>query len=170
MSLEEFWNIIDKAKHTQDHDEVIEIVKRELEKLSDKEIISYQNHFDILNAQAYTWDIWNAIYTINGGCGDSSFMDFRYTLIYMGKERYTNTLLDADSLFDLPLDEDDEVEFNESFGYIAIQVYEEKTGEEIYNYRKPIDEEENMGEEWDFESREECMKRLPKITQKFWEE
>ncbi|MEA3490510.1 MAG: DUF4240 domain-containing protein [Campylobacterota bacterium] len=174
MTLDEFWNIIDKAKNTTDPDEVVEIVTKELANLSDEEIVYYQKHFDTLFERAEKWDLWGAIYLINGGCGDDSFMDFRYSLISMGKEVYNNAIANPDSLADLALNEDEDERFdalfNESFGYIAIEVYEEKTGEEIYDYREDIDREEDMGEEWDFDDRDECLKRLPRLTDKYWEE
>lgn len=174
MTIDEFWNIIDKAKHTMQPEKKIEIVTQKLKKLSPEEIVSYQRHFDTLHSRAYKWDLWGAIYLLHGGCGDDSFMDFRYSLISMGKEVYSNALANPDSLANWELNDDederDEEFFNEGFGYIAIEVYKEKTEEEIYDYREDIDKEENLGEEWNFDDRNECMKRLPKLTMKFWEE
>jgi len=174
MTIDDFWNIIAKAKDTINPEEVIEIVKKELEKLSPEEIVSYQNHFDILHDKANFWNLWGAIYLINGGCGDDSFIDFRYSLISRGREIYENAIKNPESLVDLKLNDDENERFdelfNESFGYIASEVYEEKTDEEIYDYREnnPYGSDEDMGEDWDFDDKDECLKRLPKLTAKYW--
>ena len=170
MTIDEFWNIIDKAKHTQEHEEVVEIIKGELEKLSEKKLISYENHFQILFEQAYIRDLWGALYLIHGACDDDDFMDFIYKLISMGKNTYTNAIHNPDSLHNLEFDDSDiDALFNEEFASIAVKVYEDKTGDDIYIELDEL-KSTNMGEEWDFEDKDECMKRLPKITEKFWEE
>ncbi len=172
MTREEFWNIIKRSEGISDPETINEVNKAELEKLTPEEIVSYKTHFNTLVDKASRWDLWGAIYIINGGCGDDSFIDFRYSLISMGEDIYTRAVQDPDSLVELDLDtgDDDTYErvFNEAFGYVAMEVYEEKTREDIYDYLPNYSEEEEMGEEWDFDDREECMKRLPNLTQKYW--
>ena len=157
MKIEEFWAIIDKVK---DSSEPEVDVKELLERLSPEELTSYQEHFDILHENAYRWNLWGAAYIMNGGCSDDGFMDFRYGLISKGKGIYENALVDPDSLAKIGT----EVELsNELFGYVAGEVYEEKTGSEIptKEYEQPDDP---IGEEWDFDDIAENKKRLPKLS------
>lgn len=70
---------------------------------------------------------------------------------------------DPDLLADIDLD--DSI-FNESFGYIALEVYEDKTGEEMP--RKEFEElEEPTGQMWDFDNEEENKKQLPRLWEKY---
>ena len=63
------------------------------------------------------------------------------------------------------LDEDDFLS-NEEFGYVAGEVYENKTGNGI-----PRDEASHpadpAGEEWDFDDEDLCAAKLPKLWAKF---
>jgi hypothetical protein len=66
--------------------------------------------------------------TIGGGCSDDGFTDFRYGLISLGKNVYYKAIENPDSLVELGAD----IEIrNESFGYVAFEVYEEKSGTEM---------------------------------------
>ena len=66
--------------------------------------------------------------------------------------------------------EDLEVE-NESFGYVAGEVYEELTGEDLPPMETEADDEEDSpGEDWDFDDRAECEKRIPRLTKLYWSE
>jgi len=171
MTQDKFWKIIEKANGITNPDEIVNVVREELEKCTPQELIEYQKHFDTFFDKANRWDIWGAIYLIHGGCGDDSFMDFRYTLISRGKDIYEKAIQEPDSLVTLRFNDDIfEDLFNEMFGYIAIELYEEKTDDDIYNSINLNNTEEDMGEEWDFDDRDECLKRLPKITEKFWKE
>jgi hypothetical protein len=160
MNIDEFWEIIANGSNS---DEPETIIRNELEKLSPDEIASYQSHFDTLHANAYRWSLWGAAYLIGGGCSDDGFTDFRYGLISMGKDVYESALADPDSLASLGPD----VEIaNEDFGYLAQEVYEEKTENEIprIEYTAPI---EPTGEEWDFDDENENSKRLPRLSKLF---
>ena len=171
MTQDKFWKIIEKANGITDPSEIVKVVREELEKCTPQELIEYQKHFDTFFDKANQWNIWGAIYLIHGGCGDDSFMDFRYTLISRGKDIYEKAIQEPDSLVTLRFNDDIfEDLFNEMFGYIAIELYEEKTDDDIYNSINLNNTEEDMGEEWDFDDRDECLKRLPKITEKFWKE
>ena len=98
MNIDEFWQVIEKGKES---DEPEEIISEELKKLSPEEIISYQEQFDSLFDKAYRWDLWGAAYLIGGGCSDDGFMDFRYGLISRGRKVYEDALNNPDSLASL---------------------------------------------------------------------
>lgn len=160
MDAGQFWSIIEQIKDSEEpEDDIIPL----LQKLSSEELVSFQTHFDTFVENAYKWDLWAAAYVINGGCSDDCFLDFRYGLISKGKEVYEAALENADNLADYDLEEE---LFNEVFGYVAMEVYEERTEEEMP--RKPSAEPEiPMGKEWDFEDDEENKKYLPRLCQKY---
>ena len=135
-----------------------------LDDLDPEAIAAFQRHFDEEHARAYTWPLWGAAYLMEGGCSDDGFIDFRYGLISRGQKVFESALADPDSLAVL-LDEDDFLS-NEEFGYVAGEVYENKTGNGI-----PRDEASHpadpAGEEWDFDDEDLCAAKLPKLWAKF---
>jgi hypothetical protein len=160
MNLEDFWKIIEVGKKS---DEPEIILEAELKTKSAVELEEFQKHFYQLFDSAYKWDLWGAAYIISGGCSDDGFIDFRYGLISKGQEVFEKAILDPDSLSKF---ESESIE-NESFGYVAGEAYENLTGKEI-EVTENSDEEESMGEEWDFDDESENLKRLPKLMKKYW--
>lgn len=159
MDINEFWKIIDLGK---DSEEPAHSLKVELEKLTPEEIVSFQEHFDTLFDNAYRWNLWGAAYIIHGGCSDDGFIDFRYALISRGKDLYEKALQNPDSLSGLG-DAAEELLDNELFGYVALEVYENKVGSEIPS-NDSTSSDESMGEEWDFDDEAENTKRLPRLS------
>lgn len=100
-----------------------------------------------------------AAYLMHGGCSDDGFIDFRYTLISKGRVVYENALTDPDSLAapgpDLEME-------NELFGYVAGEVFEEKTKGEIPRSDSSAPDDPT-GEAWDFDDDAENKSRLPKL-------
>jgi len=160
MSQNEFWRIVARGLGSNEPDSVL---RGELDKLPAENVAAFQKHFDALFDSAYRWDLWGAAYIINGGCSDDGFIDFRYALIAKGKEIFTKALADPDSLVNLGagMEIDDE-----AYGYVAMEVYESKTGQTIPRESSAA-REDNMGEEWDFDDLEENKKRLPRLSAMF---
>jgi len=160
MNIQEFWAIIEKVKKKEEPEEAI---KRLFKKLAPEELISYQKHFDSLFEQAYQWNLWGAAFIIEGGCSDDGFTDFRYGLISKGRTIFENSVVNPDTLANF--DFEDGIS-NELFGYSALEIYEEKTGNEM-----PRDEttqtDDPVGEEWDFDDEAENAKRLPQLWAKY---
>lgn len=129
MTLDQFWDIVEKVHRNcdGDMDRKCELLDEELRKLPVAEIKSFVDHFDDCNDRAYTWELWAAAYIIGGGCSDDSFSDFRATLISMGRETFERTLADPESLAEL--DYDAEHAHYEGYQYVSTQVYEDLTGE-----------------------------------------
>lgn len=164
MNIDQFWGIIDKGKSSTEPEAV---VAAELKNLPREEIVSYQEHFDDLFGKAYSWDLWGAAYIIEGGCSDDGFMDFRYGLISKGREVYEAALANPDSLATLETGDADDVEIgNELFGYVAMEVYEEKTGGSMPR-NGSLHSEDPRGEQWDFDDGEENARRLPNLYAKY---
>lgn len=161
MNIDTFWALIEPIKNAIEPE--IEIAKQ-LQSLDPAELEAYQTHFDHLKNQANRWDLWGAAYMIGGGCSDDSFIDFRYGLIAKGRDIYEKAVQDPDSLADLG--DDLEIE-NESFGYVAQEIYTAKTGKDMPRNSAGLSAYD-MGEEWDFEDKEENLKRIPRLTAIYW--
>jgi hypothetical protein len=133
MKIDEFWSLVQRvhAASPADMDEKCRLLSAELRQLSCEQIRSFGSHFRDLFYQAYNWEVWAAAYIINGGCSDDGFMDFRSTLISLGRDAYSTALSDVDSL----------VEFNidpawatyEGYQYVAGKAYEDKCGSHAAN-------------------------------------
>ena len=160
MDKTAFWKLLDGL---DTEDAAAELAAR-LEDLEPAEIAEFQRHFDEVHARAYTWPLWGAAYLMEGGCSDDGFIDFRYGLISRGQKVFEAALADPDTLADL-LDEEDFLS-NEEFGYVAGQVYQSITDEEIPHSDDPPALEPS-GEEWDFEDEDLNAEKLPKLAAKF---
>lgn len=141
-------------------------LRKRLQKLSPEKVAHFQDHFDREMDRAYNWELWGAAYLIEGGCSDDGFIDFRYGLISRGREAFEAALENPDSIADW-IKEDDCIP-NEAFGYVAAEVYEEKTDDEIpyVDFKR---RSEPSGENWDFDDVTLCAQRLPKLWAKYGE-
>lgn len=126
MSIDTFWLLVERvhAGAPDDMKEKCRLLAAELRSLPCEEIVSFEEHFRDLFYQAYDYEIWAAACIINGGCGDDSFMDFRSTLISLGRDPYETALRDVDSLAEFNIDP--EWARYEGYQYVASKVYEEK--------------------------------------------
>jgi hypothetical protein len=158
MTRDQFWSHIESARRLNAGTPE-EGLREILSSLPASEVASFQQHFDELFDGAYRWDLWGAAYLIGGGCSDDGFTDFRYGLISEGRRIYEAALKNPDSLVEV----DDEIS-NEAFGYVAMEVYEEKGGREMERRGMGTDP---IGEEWDFDDAQENRRRLPKLFAKF---
>ena len=162
MNEEQFWKLIDTAKsNSEEPIDRPESLTKELSVLTASEIIDFDNiYFDQI-LKAYQWELWGAAYVIYGGCSDDSFRYFCDFLISEGKSTFEKALIDPESLVDV--NEIDEVD-SEGFGYVAMEVYEEKTDSEIPASNKSYPDNPS-GIEWDEDGVE---KLYPKLAKIFW--
>lgn len=164
MTIDEFWKLQEDLPKGEGAEDTL---KERLNSLSTDEIAEFQAHFDAAHARAYNWMLWAAAYIIDGGCSDDGFIDFRYGLISRGKQVFEAALTDPDSLADVASEDDDEGYIpNETFGYVASEVYEQKAGTEMPrgDNAEPSDP---VGDEWDFDDEGLCARKLPKLWAKF---
>lgn len=143
-----------------------EQLRDRLSALEPEEIASYQEHFDRAFTSAYQWNLWAAAYIIEGGCSDDGFMDFRYGLISRGRSVFEAAIGDAESLVEVADDTDTGFIPNESFGYVARQVYESKTNQDMPN-NDVAHPSHPSGQDWDFDDEQLCKQKLPKLWTKF---
>ena len=109
-------------------------------------------------------------YWLHGGCGDDGFLDFRSTLVTLGKEFFFQVLADPDSLANL-VERKDVPSYlaTEGFQYIASRVYKEKTGYDAMpdmpnEDRGPTEPE---GRKFDFENEAVMRNRYPWLVARF---
>ena len=159
MNRDQFWTLIESAR-AKSSAEPEEGLREELSSLSADQLASFQLHFDELVVAAYRWKLWGAAYLIGGGCSDDGFVDFRYGLISLGRATYEAAIENPDSLVTV----EDEIP-NESFGYVASRLYEEKGGGDLE--RKSAGPGDPVGDDWDFDDEQENQRRLPKLHAKF---
>jgi len=165
MDEDQFWKVIkiSKDKSGNDFEQQQEVLSKELSRLSPDEIISFANRFRFFRGQANTWELWGAIYIIQGGCSDDSFNDFREWVIGQGKDFYYKTINDPESLVEVDNDKIEEVEW-EGLGYVPSTVFKEITGKEMpYPFKENLD---TTGVEWDEES-DDLKNMFPKLYAKY---
>lgn len=164
MPDDQFWKLINRTyqKSEGDYETQQEILHQELRKLSPIEIVQFDNKFRKLRGEAYTWELWGAVYIIQGGCSDDSFMDFRGWLIAQGKEFYYKTLSSPETLAEVDPERTD-VEW-EGMGYVPAAVFEEVTGSEIPTVYS--ENNEVTGKEWD-ENNDDLRNRFPQLWSKY---
>jgi len=164
MTLEEFWNIVDRIHQASggDMDKKCELLGAELRQLSLEEVVSFDAHFTDCLDCAYSRPMWAAAYIMGGGCSDDSFWDFRSTLISMGREIYERAVADPQSLADLDLENGDEMQW-EDYQYVASKVEEELSGGREFPRSRPHPAEPS-GESWDERA---VAKLYPKLAERY---
>ncbi len=176
MDEEQFWAIVQTAvdEAGDDEDEYLEVVKRELSKLSLKEMIGFRLRTDKLLYDSYTSEMWCAGYLMNGGCSDDGFEYFRLWVISRGRKVYEAAMANPDNLIDY-IDDDAEMDFFEFelFWYVALEAFEEAVDADLYDY---IDDENfktcegnypNFEFNWEEDEPESMQKLCPRLFEKF---
>ncbi len=162
MDLKSFWQIID-ATVSDDQDAQLTALTEALGKLAPEDIAAFQRIYDENLDRAFRWDLWGAAYTLNDGCSDDGFDYFCDWLISRGQAVFEAALTDPESLAGsvLVAGEDFDTEF-ENLRYIAGEVYEDKTGNEMA--RAPSRVAEPAGEPFDEATVHERFPRLAEIA------
>jgi hypothetical protein len=163
MTLDQFWNIVEKVHRDSrgDMDKKCELLEAELRRLPLDEVRSFHRHFDECEDRAYTWELWAAAYIIGGGCSDDVFSDFRATLISMGRQTFERALADPQSLADM--DYDAETAHYEGYQYVPTTVEEELGDGETFP-RYATAPAEPSGKPWD---EDKVAKLYPRLTEKY---
>ena len=178
MGEEQFWAIVQTAvdEAGDDEDEYLEVVKRELSKLSLKEMVGFRLRTDKLLYDSYNSEMWCAGYLINCGCSDDGFEYFRLWVISRGRKAYEAAMANPDNLIDY-IGDDDEMDFFEfeSFWFVALEAFEEAVDAELYDY---VDDDNfktcegnypNFEFNWEEDEPKSMQKLCPRLFEKFWE-
>lgn len=174
ISEDQYWSMIKTSLQYNDQNKQLADLTAALKKLPLKEVIGFKLRTDKLLSDTYTSEMWCAGYVMMGGCSDDAFQYFRCTVISEGKDIYYAAMHDPDTLVVLE-GKDTDFDF-ESFWYVADEVFEARTGEELNDY---IDEDTFLyGESnypdikfnWNQDDPESMKKICPKLFEKHWEE
>ncbi|MFT3705610.1 MAG: DUF4240 domain-containing protein [Agriterribacter sp.] len=125
INKQSFWKLIDASLVYTNIERQAHYLKKELKKLSKKDIVAFDHIFFKLENAAYSWKLWAAAYTIHGGCSDDGFADFRGWLITRGQLVYERALTKPDSLNALGRKKLEQSDNGEHVLYLASTVYEE---------------------------------------------
>lgn len=175
LDEDKFWLIIEHSlQKSQNQDEQEHFLIEEIEQLSPKQMIGFRLRTDKLLYDTYNSNMWCAGYIMNGGCSDDGFEYFRCWLISRGKSTYYKTKSNADYLVN-EISEGSEIYDFESFWYVALTAFKNKTGKELYDYIDNDKFKTNEGNypkfkfSWQENNPESMRKICPKLFQKFME-
>ncbi|WP_375303964.1 DUF4240 domain-containing protein [Niastella sp. OAS944] len=170
-----YWAIIrNSLQNSEDQDEQEMYLISALKQLSPVEIVGFRLRTDKLLYDTYNSEMWCAGFIMNGGCSDDGFEYFRNWVISRGKEVYYKAKENPDSLIDQTDLELEEYEF-ESFWYVALEAFREKTGKELYDF---IDDDNfklkegyypNFEFTWSDDNPESMKTICPRLFDKMWE-
>ena len=131
MNEESYWAIVDSSlKTTKNLAEQEQFLLSALKKITPQEIIGFQLTTSYLLNETYTSEMWCAGHIMNTRCSDDGFEDFRCWVISRGKEVYYKAKENPDTLVNEYAEGCEEYAF-ELFGYVAMEAFEEATGEDL---------------------------------------
>jgi hypothetical protein len=170
-----YWQIVaDSLDNTGGQEDQEGWLERRLEQLTPTEIVGFRLRTDKLLYDTYTPEMWCAGYIMNGGCSDDGFEYFRNWVISRGKEVYYKAKENPDSLIDQVEEDVDEYEF-ESFWYVALATFKNKTGKDLYDF---IDDDAFKFKEghyppitfnWQEENPESMKAICPQLFEQMWD-
>ncbi len=131
MNEETYWTIVDSSSTaTQNQAEQEQFLIAAIKKLTPEEMIGFYLRTSQLLNETYTPEMWCAGHIMNTSCSDDWFEDFRCWVISRGKEVYYKAKADPDTLVNEYEEGCEEYAF-ELFGYVAMEAFEETTGEDL---------------------------------------
>lgn len=174
MEEHQFWQIVEASLQNTDSEKAQEAyLVQTLKVLSLEEIIGFKLRTNKLLAKSFTSELWCAGYILNGGCSDDGFEYFRNWLISRGRTLFESAIINPDILVSEINSEEEEFEF-ESFWYVALEAFEQKTGKEAfdyidyYNFTTKEGSYPTINFNWE-EDKPETMKAIcPQLFQKLW--
>ena len=169
-----FWSIVDSSitNTNNQQDQEIFLIK-EIEKLTPKEIIGFRLRTDKLLYDTYSSKMWCAGYIMNGGCSDDGFEYFRNWVISRGKDVYYKAKESPDTLISQKDNGEDEMFDFESFWYVALEAFKQKTGKDLYDFIDYDNFKTSEGNypqfefDWEEEKPESMKKICPQLFQYF---
>lgn len=133
-----YWEIIDASlKNSNNQDTQKKFLISKLETFNPLDMIGFKLRTDKLLYDTYTSEMWCAGYIMNGGyCSDDGFEYFRCWIISRGKDTYYRAKENPDFLIN-ELDQTLELYEFENLWYVAHQTFENKTGENMWDFLDP---------------------------------
>lgn len=175
LNEEVFWNLIEESiKKSDDQESQESYIIKKLQKLTPKEIIGFRLRTDKLLFDTYNSEMWCAGYLMNQGCSDDCFEYFRNWIISRGKDVYYAAKENPDSLItEKEFGGDDMFEF-ETFWYVALEAFQNKTGKDLYefidydNFKTSEGNYPQFDFNWEDNNPESMKKICPKLFDEFW--
>ncbi|MEU6648923.1 DUF4240 domain-containing protein [Streptomyces sp. NPDC046900] len=170
MDETEFWELVDasRAAAEGDPDEQADQLVERLVRLDPDVVLDFARHFESRYNRAYRWDLWGAAWVLLDGASDDAFDFFRCWLIGQGREVYEGALHDPDTLADLLVDFDEEVDGDgEELGYAADEAYEQLTGTVAPDLGIAPAASEPEGSSFDLENETLLADRYPALWDRF---
>jgi hypothetical protein len=171
MTLDEFWEHIQKSKRKDAHAHAERLEKR-LAKLRPNDIVDFGHWWHMMMCEAHNWNLWGAAYIINGGCSDDGFEYFCRWLILQGRDTFQTAVNNPDSLADVVDPDDGDIECE---CYPAMNAWFTATGagedEDKYDRFNAAEKAQypksprypDLGTGWDFDDDQEMKKRYPRL-------
>ena len=142
MDTEKFWTIVDQSRIAAggEADQQADALRVLLADRPAEEVREFHLLLVDANQRIYTWEHGNAAELVFGYLGDDGWTDFRTWVIVHGRAPYERYLADPDHLAVLltPDFDDEEIGAAEEFGVVASQLYQQKTGTELWETDTPI--------------------------------
>ncbi|MES2569581.1 MAG: DUF4240 domain-containing protein [Verrucomicrobiota bacterium] len=163
MDDQTFWQIIEETRDTSIERQEQKLYDR-LRKLPEEDILEFERLTSIRYWELYSWELWGVAYLYGGGCSDDSFMDWRYWVIFCGKEVFETARDRPDEL--VPVIDAHSNAGCEGIGYVPMRVLRDKNP----NWEDTCPEfdvprpEEPRGMNW---KEEELKELLPKTYRRF---
>jgi hypothetical protein len=170
MEESEFWELVDASREAADGDpeEQADLLVTRLLDLDPETVLDFSRHFESRYNRAYRWDLWGAAWVLLDGASDDAFDFFRCWLIGQGRDVFEGALHDPDSLADLLVDFDEEIDGDgEELGYAADEAYEQLTGAVAPDLGIPPGAAEPEGTPVDFENERVLAERYPRLWDRF---
>ena len=171
-----FWEIIDRAKGYGGEKAHSHRLARELERLSNDQLVQFYVFYQAALDRANLGDLWAAGVLLNGGHGsDDGFEYFRNWLIAQGSSIFRLAVSAPDSLavVDVELEDGLPTAEWESFGRIPSEVFDKRGGASLYRVAEPLLKTATSVKapvfEWSAYSDETMAVRLPKLWAKYGE-
>lgn len=164
MNIDEFWNLVERVHAAAGGDMKAKcaLLAEELRGLPKTEALSFGSHFADCWHQAYSWDVWGAAFVIRGGCSDDSFMDFRATLISLGRAAFETAMTQPDSLVNFNINR--EWAAFEGYQSVVDEACAEKPGGRRYRGNRRKRPKEPAGVRW---KEWELSRQFPKLAARY---
>jgi Protein of unknown function (DUF4240) len=126
-----FWQLIAETRGAAGNDsgQQSSLLEERLSKLPPQAIVDFDQIRKGLDQRLYTWNLWGAAYTIEDGCSDDCFRDFRGYVISLGRDAYAKALTNPDSLASVA--QDAETGDWENADNVAPDAYSSRTGNDF---------------------------------------
>ncbi len=149
MDQTQFWHIIEQAKVESAGDQArqVELVKDQLRALSLEEVGVFDRIFHAYHSRSYSAALWRTLNELRD-TGDDGYEYFRAWLIGQGQGVFSEVTQHPGRLHEFI--EADGDWWLEDLWYVAEMVYEEKTGQSLWDLLKERGEEPYplVGWEW----------------------